>query len=95
MVAAPSCLGGGGLDSHLGAFCLYQPTTRSNAVIVSELIDDLRRFPQGARLHFCDGKILVDVSPLDRNGNTVLDVRCSDDELPVELLDALKRRELP
>lgn len=60
-------------------------------MLVHELIDDLRRFPQGARIHFCDRQVLVDVSPLAKNGNTVFDVTCSDDELPNELLEAWKR----
>ena len=60
-------------------------------MIVSDLIDELRRFPQGARIHFFDRQILVDVAPLEKDGITFFDVMCDDDELPDALIKALKR----
>jgi hypothetical protein len=60
-------------------------------MLICDLIEDLRRFPQGARLTFTDGQILVDASPYEKDGTTVFDVRCGDDELPDELRGATER----
>ena len=64
---------------------------KGKVMLICDLIDDLRRFPQRAKVLLCDRQILVDVSPLENNGNTVFDACCGDDELPDDLRTALDR----
>lgn len=60
-------------------------------MLICDFIEDLRRFPQGAKLIFGNNEILVDISPMEKDGRTVFDVRCPDSELPDILKQAADR----
>lgn len=49
---------------------------------ITDLIDNLRRFPQEATVRVIGDQLLVDTSPLHNDGVTVFDAGCFDCELP-------------
>lgn len=59
-------------------------------MLICELIEKLRRFPQNARVGVGKAEIMVDVRPMsNRHGKSILDALCETSDLPDELRERL------